>query len=107
MTTDAAETLSRDALLRMTTQVVSAYVANNPVQETLIQAVIQTVYASLSGLVSAEIPGTAKQTLAVQVKRAVLTDHTLCLEARKKVNMLQRSMRPVPSLTTDKYRPKI
>src|SRR3546814_13940594 len=85
----------------MTTQVVSAYVANNPVQENQIQDVIQTVYASLSGLVSGEIPGKAKQKPAVPVKRSVMPDHIVCLEDGKKLKMLKRYLRTVHGMTTD------
>ena len=50
MTDASQDNLSRDALLKMTTQVVSAYVGNNAVPENQIPDVIQSVYGSLEGL---------------------------------------------------------
>lgn len=106
MTTDAAEPLSRDDLLRMTTQVVSAYVGNNPVQENQIQHVIQAVYSSLSSLGSGEAAGKPKQKPAVPIKRSVMPDHITCLEDGKKLKMLKRYLRTVHGLTPDEYRAK-
>ncbi|MEK9708601.1 MAG: MucR family transcriptional regulator, partial [Alphaproteobacteria bacterium] len=50
MTGSNEKSPSQDELLRMTTQVVSAYVGNNAVNENQIPDVIQSVYGSLEGL---------------------------------------------------------
>ena len=100
------ENLSRDALLRMTTQVVSAYVGNNPVPETQISDVIQSVYGSLEGLSSGRPSTQTKQKPAVPIKRSIIHDHIVCLEDGKKLKMLKRYLRTAYNLTPEQYRAK-
>lgn len=100
------ENLSRDALLRMTTQVVSAYVGNNPVPETQISDVIQSVYGSLEGLNGGRPSTQTKQKPAVPIKRSITHDHIVCLEDGKKLKMLKRYLRTAYNLTPEQYRAK-
>ena len=100
------ENLSRDALLRMTTQVVSAYVGNNPVPETQISDVIQSVYGSLEGLSGGRTRTQTKQKAAVPIKRSITPDHIVCLEDGKKLKMLKRYLRTAYNLTPEQYRAK-
>ncbi|MGB0626336.1 MAG: MucR family transcriptional regulator [Alphaproteobacteria bacterium] len=100
------ENLSRDALLRMTTQVVSAYVGNNPVPETQISDVIQSVYGSLEGLNGGRTSSQTKQKPAVPIKRSITPDHIVCLEDGKKLKMLKRYLRTAYNLTPEQYRAK-
>lgn len=100
------ENLSRDALLRMTTQVVSAYVGNNPVPETQISDVIQSVYGSLEGLNGVRTSSQTKQKPAVPIKRSITPDHIVCLEDGKKLKMLKRYLRTAYNLTPEQYRAK-
>tara|TARA_R110002110_G_scaffold414147_2_gene643315 strand:- start:37984 stop:38400 length:417 start_codon:yes stop_codon:yes gene_type:complete len=106
MTDNDPENLSRDELLRMTTQVVSAYVGNNPIQETQISDVIQSVYGSLEGLGSNAASVQTKQKPAVPVKRSITPDHIICLEDGKKLKMLKRYLRTAYNLTPEEYRAK-
>ncbi|MBO6782811.1 MAG: MucR family transcriptional regulator [Alphaproteobacteria bacterium] len=105
--TDANEdTLSRDALLQMTTQVVSAYVGNNAVPENQIPDVIQSVYGSLEGLTNGGGDAPTKQKPAVPIKKSITPDHIVCLEDGKKLKMLKRYLRTTHGLTPDEYRSK-
>jgi len=106
MTDTNPDNLSRDELLRMTTQVVSAYVGNNPIPETQISDVIQSVYGSLEGLGGGAASTQAKQKPAVPVKRSVTPDHIICLEDGKKLKMLKRYLRTAYNLTPEEYRAK-
>ncbi len=106
MANNDPENLSRDALLRMTTQVVSAYVGNNPVPETQISDVIQSVYGSLEGLSGGRTSTQTKQKPAVPIKRSITPDHIVCLEDGKKLKMLKRYLRTAYNLTPEQYRAK-
>ena len=106
MTDSNQDTLSRDELLRMTTQVVSAYVGNNPVPENQISDVIQSVYGSLEGLGGSTTAAPTKQKPAVPVKRSITPDHIICLEDGKKLKMLKRYLRTAHNLTPEEYRAK-
>jgi predicted transcriptional regulator len=105
MTDNNPDSLSRDILLRMTTQVVSAYVGNNPIPEIQISDVIQSVYGSLEGLGGATSVQT-NQKPAVPVKRSITPDHIICLEDGKKLKMLKRYLRTAYNLTPEEYRAK-
>ena len=98
------DSLSRDALLQMTTKVVSAYVGNNTISDVQISDVIESVYGSLEGL------GTGahqtKQKPAVPIKRSITPDHIICLEDGKKLKMLKRYLRTTHGMSPDEYRAK-
>ena len=106
MTDGNSDNLSRDELLRMTTQVVSAYVGNNQVPESQISDVIQSIYDSLEGLGSGEKSSQTKQKPAVPIKRSITPDHIVCLEDGKKLKMLKRYLRTAHKLTPEEYRTK-
>jgi len=90
----------------MTTQVVSAYVGNNAVNENQIPDVIQSVYGSLAGLNNGSGTASTSQKPAVSVKKSVTPDHLICLEDGKKLKMLKRYLRITHGMTPDEYRAK-
>jgi len=101
------EKLSQSELLKMTTQVVSAYLGNNVVPAAQIPEVIKSVFTSLSGL--DDESGEARQQAqkpAVSVKRSVHPDYIVCLEDGKKLKMLKRHLRTTYNMTPDEYRAK-
>lgn len=106
MTENHPENMSRDELLRMTTQVVAAYVGNNPVPEAQISDVIQSVYGSLEGLGGGDNGTQTKQKPAVPIKRSITPDHIVCLEDGKKLKMLKRYLRTAYNMTPEEYRTK-
>ena len=99
--------LTKEEMLRMTTEVVSAYVGNNMLPAAQIPDVIKTVYGSLRELGSAG-GGAAKEALkpAVPVRRSIMPDYIVCLEDGKKLKMLKRHLRTTYNLTPDEYRSK-
>ncbi|MBS28392.1 MAG: transcriptional regulator [Alphaproteobacteria bacterium] len=105
MTDNNPDNLSRYELLRMTTQVVAAYVGNNPVPEAQISDVIQSVYGSLEGL-GGDTNGQTKQKPAVPIKRSITPDHIICLEDGKKLKMLKRYLRTAYGMSPEEYRTK-
>jgi predicted transcriptional regulator len=107
--TDRVESkkLAHDALLRMTTDVVAAYLSQNRLVSSDVPTVIGTVFASLSRLNggSAALRGDALKP-AVPIKRSVMPDHIVCLEDGKKLKMLKRHLRTTYGLTPEEYRAK-
>ncbi len=105
---DEAEKPTRsDDLLRMTVEVVAAYVGNNSLGVAQVPDVISTVHAALSaldGTVSTKITEPLKP--AVAVRRSVTADYIVCLEDGKKLKMLKRHLRAAYNMTPDEYRAK-
>ena len=101
-----ADSLSRDALLQMTTKVVTSYLGNNTISDTQISDVIESVYGSLENLVSGTGSNQTKQKPAVPIKRSITPDHIICLEDGKKLKMLKRYLRTTHGMSPDEYRIK-
>ena len=96
-----------DDLLKLATEIVAAYVSNNPVPVSELPAMIKSVHATLGGLSS----GTASdiqtaQKPAVTVKKSVTPEYIVCLEDGKKLKMLKRYLRSRYSLSPEEYRAK-
>ena len=87
MSENSDNAASRGDILRMTTDVVAAYVGNNMLLAGQVSDVISTVFGSLKNL--DDNGGKAKPpTPAVPVRRSVTRDHIVCLEDGKKLKML-------------------
>lgn len=94
-----------NGLLRMTAEVVSAYVGNNMLPPTDIPDLIKAVHNALRGL---DTPGDRAEALkpAVPVRRSVTPDYIVCLEDGKKLKMLKRHLRTTYNMTPEEYRAK-
>lgn len=97
----------RGEILRMTAEVVAAYVGNNSLPATQLPEVINTVYGTLRRVngVSTHVNG-QPQKAAVSVRRSITPDYIVCLEDGKKLKMLKRHLRTVYGMTPDEYRSK-
>src|SRR5665213_4069233 len=96
-----------EELLRMTTEVVAAYVSNNTLATAQLGDIIQAVYnslRSLDGLVAEPAPEALKP--AVPIRRSITPEYLVCLEDGKKLKMLKRHLRTTYNLTPDAYRQK-
>ena len=96
-----------DDLLRLATDIVAAYVSNNPVAVSDLPAMIKSVHATLGGLAgpaSADLPNAQKP--AVTVKKSITPEHIVCLEDGKKLKMLKRYLRSRYSMSPEEYRTK-
>jgi predicted transcriptional regulator len=103
---DAVATKSDD-LLKLATEIVAAYVSNNPVPVSELPAMIKSVHATLGGLsgsASADMPTAQKP--AVTVKKSITPEYIVCLEDGKKLKMLKRYLRSRYSLSPEEYRAK-
>ena len=107
--TNASESRSdrADDLLKLASEIVAAYVSNNPIAVGEIPGMIKSVHATLGGLAGVG-PGEAGSSLkpAVPVKRSVSPEYIVCLEDGKKLKMLKRYLRSRYGLTPDAYRAK-
>jgi predicted transcriptional regulator len=107
MSEENAELMSRDEILRMSVDVVAAYLSNNQLPAGQIPEVIDTVFRSLSGLDGASAEAKPEpQKPAVPVRRSVNPDFIVCLEDGKKLKMLKRHLRTNYNLTPEEYRAK-
>jgi predicted transcriptional regulator len=99
--------LADDEILRMTADVVAAYVSNNMLPTTQLAEVISAVYGSLKSL-DGSLPETRQEPLkpAVPIKKSVQSDYLVCLEDGKKLKMLKRHLRSTYNMTPDEYRVK-
>ena len=97
---------SNDALLRMTADVVTAYVGNNTVAPTDLADVIRTVHASLRQAQASESAVSAAPKPAVPVKKSITPDYLICLEDGRELKMLKRHLRTTYNMTPDEYRAK-
>ena len=92
-------------ILRMTAEIVAAYVGKNALATQQIPDVINTVYTSLTGLKGGPRESTSEPPKpAVPVRRSVTPDYIVCLEDGKKLKMLKRHLRSRYNLTPDEYR---
>ena len=96
-----------DEILKLASDIVAAYVSNNPVPASELPAMIKSVHGTLGSLagVNGADGGTAQKPV-VPVKRSVTPDYIICLEDGKKLKMLKRYLRSNFSMTPEEYRAK-
>ncbi|MBV9200780.1 MAG: MucR family transcriptional regulator [Alphaproteobacteria bacterium] len=107
MAESAPPKMAEEDLLRMTADVVAAYVSNNTLPTAQLAEVINAVYNSLRSLEghSAE-PQAEPLKPAVPIRKSVTPDYLICLEDGKRLKMLKRHLRSTYNMTPDEYRAK-
>jgi predicted transcriptional regulator len=94
-------------LIELTSEVVSAYVSNNPISSADLPSLINDVHTALGGLSSGGAAEPAeKQKPAVSIKKSLGHDYLICLEDGKKFKSLKRHLKTHFDLTPDEYRTK-
>ena len=94
-------------ILRLSADVVAAYLTQNPVQVQAIPELIRSIHGALTTLGRpAELRPVEKQKPAVPVSRSVQPDYIVCLEDGKQLKMLKRYLRSKYSLSPEEYRRK-
>jgi predicted transcriptional regulator len=107
MDTENTEQVPAEEILRMTAEVVSAYLSNNLLPASQISEVIQTVHTSLNSLGAGRTDSAVEPPKpAVPVKKSVTADYIICLEDGKKLKMLKRHLMTHYQMTPDQYRQK-
>jgi len=100
-------TTKNDDVLKLASDIVAAYVSNNPLPVNELPGVIKSIHSTLGGLSN----GAAGDALtaykpAVPVKRSVTPNYIICLEDGKKLKMLKRYLRSRYGLSPEDYRAK-
>ena len=94
-------------ILKLASDIVAAYVSNNPVPVSELPGMIRSVHATLGGLSGVEgLDVLTSQKPAVPVKKSITPDYLICLEDGKRLKMLKRYLRSRFKLTPDQYRAK-
>ena len=91
--------------LELTTEIVAAYVSNNPVQSSELSNLIRSVHDTLQGL-ALPAAETSEAKPAIPVKKSVTDDYIICLEDGKKFKSLKRHLRAKYDMTPEEYREK-
>jgi predicted transcriptional regulator len=96
-----------DELLKLASDIVAAYVSNNPVPVSELPGMIKSVHATLGGISgTGSSEALTSQKPAVPVKRSITPDYIVCLEDGKKLKMLKRYLRSNYKLSPEEYRAK-
>ena len=92
--------------LRLTTDVVAAYLRNNPLPTSQIADIINAVYRSLRTLERGSVAASESLKPAVPIRKSIHPEYLVCLEDGKKLKMLKRHLRSSYNLSPDQYRQK-
>ena len=107
MAENTSSKVLEEELLRMTADVVAAYVSNNTLPTGQLAEIISAVYSSLRALEGrASEPRQEPLKPAVPVRKSITPDYLICLEDGKKLKMLKRHLRSTYNMTPDEYRQK-
>jgi predicted transcriptional regulator len=102
------DTQTGEDILKLATEIVAAYVSNNPVPAMELPGMIRNVHATLGGLsgqAASDAVASAKAP-AVNIRKSITPDYIICLEDGKKLKMLKRYLRSRYGLSPDAYRAK-
>ena len=91
-------------LIELTSELVAAYVAANPLPLPELPRLIGDVHEALERLASPEAAVEERAEPAVPVRQSVTPNHLVCLEDGKKFKSLKRHLASQHGLTPDEYR---
>jgi predicted transcriptional regulator len=105
-----SDSLSRDdaapaVILEYASDIVSAYVSNNPIQSEELPDLIRDVHSTLEALKAAN-GAEATPEPAIPVKKSITDDFLICLEDGKKFKSLKRHLRSKYGISPEEYREK-
>ena len=98
--------IADEDFLRMTADVVAAYVSNNALPTQQLADIIGAVYSSLRSLDGHADAKHEPLKPAVSIRKSITPEYLICLEDGKKLKMLKRHLRSTYSMTPDDYRIK-
>lgn len=93
------------AILEYASDIVSAYVSNNPIQSEELPSLIRDVHSTLKELKAANGLMAAPEP-AIPVKKSITDDFLICLEDGKKFKSLKRHLRSKYGMSPEEYREK-
>ena len=107
MVEQTPDKMAEEELLRMTTDVVAAYVSNNTLPTAQLSEIIGTVFQSLKALEGQGSEAKSEPLKpAVPIRKSITPDFLICLEDGKRLKMLKRHLRSTYNMTPDGYRQK-
>ena len=93
------------SFIKLTADIVSAYVSNNSVPSADLPALIGQVHSALSRVSSGQSePSSEPPKPAISVKKSITPDYIVCLEDGKKLKMLKRHLKTAYNMSPEKYR---
>jgi predicted transcriptional regulator len=102
-----SENTSGGTFIKLTADIVSAYVSNNSVPSSDLPALIGQVHSALTRVSSGQGESPAEPPKpAISVKKSITADHIVCLEDGKKFKSLKRHLRTQYGMTPEQYREK-
>jgi len=99
--------LSKNDMLRLSADIVGAFVSRNALSITDLQDLIGEVYAAMDGLHNGgggPVQPASKPKPAVPISRSVQHDYIVCLEDGQRLKMLKRYLRSRFDLSPEEYR---
>jgi predicted transcriptional regulator len=107
MSSSDIQAAKADDLLKFASDIVAAYVSNNPIPVGEIPGMIKSIHSTLGGLASGHSTETPiAQKPAIPVRKSITPEYIVCLEDGKKLKMLKRYLRSRYNLTPEEYRAK-
>jgi predicted transcriptional regulator len=102
---DIDEDVVTEDALRMTSDIVASYVANNKLAPEQVSELIRSVHKAIESLTQEE-PEKApeKPKPAVPISKSVHNDYIVCLEDGKRLKMLKRYLRSTYNMSPEDYR---
>jgi len=85
--------------------IVSAYVSNNPIQSTELPDLIREVHSTLQDLKNSAGEAASPEP-AIAIKKSITDDFLICLEDGKKFKSLKRHLRSKYGMSPEEYREK-
>jgi len=105
--THTTENNDDSLIVELTSDVIAAYVSNNPVSTTDLPGLIGEVHTAFKKISEAAAePEKVELTPAVNPKKSVHRDYIICLEDGKKFKSLKRHLRSHFDLSPEEYREK-
>ncbi|MEE2929436.1 MAG: MucR family transcriptional regulator [Pseudomonadota bacterium] len=92
-------------IIEFASDIVSAYVSNNPIQSGELPDLIRDVHSTLRQLNDAAGQDVAPEP-AVAIKKSITDDFLICLEDGKKFKSLKRHLRSKYGMSPEEYREK-
>ena len=102
---DATTDIQPQDLVELTSEIVSAFVANNKIPTSELPDVITSVHAALRGLEEKQQPEPAKPTPLMPIKKTITPDYLVSLEDGRRYKSLKRHLSG-RGLTPAEYREK-
>lgn len=106
MATKKTDPVEQNEAIQIAGDIVAAYVGNNSVKAEDLPALLNNVYAAVTGLSEEGAAFIANREPAVPVAKSVTPDFIICLEDGKKLKMLKRYLRTHYDLSPEDYRRK-